>query len=465
MSSPRPKVLLRSSVFQRTLWVSTLVSGGLLALAWAVFNIWALLQDLEMRADLTAQAEEFRERVEADGLAPVIADLTFEGRRYWEPDWIFHLMEEGEPVVAMRERDGRFVVGFDGLETPEGWTQTHLEHEEIGQPLLAQAFDLTDNTTLTLAQFIPEERLTVFNLLVAATLFMVLLIGPLSITLGLVLSRHVQARLGEIAQTAEAVGDAGLSARVSLSGSEDEFDRVGRGVNDMLDRLEALTRNMEAVSVGVAHDLKTPVSHLAGRLQLMTRDLEARDALRDHISAAEGHIERLLKTLDAILRLGEVEAGRRRAAFQTVDLSALVADTFESYSPVFEDADKTLSFSAAPGLKVSGDTDLLTQLLTNLLENVLEHARDGASAWITLTADRQRLSLEVGDDGPGVPEAMAERIFERFVRMDASRGRPGNGLGLSLVRAIAELHGGQVRMKPGRPGVEIVVDLPLSRGL
>ncbi|NQY98860.1 MAG: HAMP domain-containing histidine kinase, partial [Henriciella sp.] len=222
-----------------------------------------------------------------------------------------------------------------------------------------------------------------------------------------------------------------------------------------------LTRNLQGVSVGVAHDLKTPVSNLAGRLELLQRDAGDPEAVSSHVTAAQAHISTLLRTLDALLRLGEVEAGQRRGAFTEMNLSELVTDLADSFEPLFEDADKHLELRVGPGVVVHGDRDLLTQLISNLLENALEHARDGAKAWIGLRADRDYAFLEVGDDGPGLPAQAGESVFERFVRLESSRSTPGNGLGLSLVRSIAELHSGQARVVATEPGAVFEISLPL----
>jgi len=194
---------------------------------------------------------------------------------------------------------------------------------------------------------------------------------------------------------------------------------------------------------------------------LLERDAGDAEAVSGHLAAAEAHISTLLRTLDALLRLGEVEAGQRRRAFAAMDLSELACDMADSFQPLFEDADKHLDVRAAPGVTVKGDRDRLTQMISNLLENTLEHARDGANAWIGLRTESARALIEIGDDGPGLPANAADSVFERFVRLDSSRSTPGNGLGLSLVRAIAELHDGHARVVAIEPGAVFEVSLPL----
>ena len=220
---------------------------------------------------------------------------------------------------------------------------------------------------------------------------------------------------------------------------------------------------MRSVSVGVAHDLKTPVSNIDGRLQLIERDINDTAAIQEHLERSRDHIATLQRTLDALLRLGEIEAGARRSAFTLVDLSTLCSDLVESFTPVLAEMDKSLQAEIPAGMFAYGDPDLLSQLIINLLENVGEHARDGANAWLQLQRRDNDLLLVIGDDGPGIAEPLREVLFERFVQLDSTRQSSGNGLGLSIVRAIAELHHGSVRLRDDTRGAVFEVRLPSSR--
>ncbi|MEJ8561625.1 HAMP domain-containing sensor histidine kinase [Yoonia sp. GPGPB17] len=242
-----------------------------------------------------------------------------------------------------------------------------------------------------------------------------------------------------------------MARRAPVTGRFDEFDRLSLGINQMLDRVDTLNSNIEAVSGGVAHDLKTPLANVAGRLELIRRDMQDSAAVAEHVEAAENYLSQVLRIFNAILRLGEVEAGGRRAAFVDVDLSQLVRDLGEAYTPVFEDADKALTVDIAPKVHLRGDPELLQQLLANLLENALEHSRDAAKVHLRLRRDDD-ISLHVQDDGPGIALPDQGRVFDRFFRADRSRTSPGNGLGLSLVKAIADLHDAQATVESDAKG-------------
>lgn len=463
MSSARRSALTGSTVFRRTVLSGLIGVIGLIALVWAGFALHRAQTLGEVRASLETEMEGLESLYVDKGLEDLVAALSYDGRAVWDPDWLYAILEEDEFIIRVVTGDDDTLAGFGGIDPPGGKSRTFIEHEELsGHPVLAFRMPLEGSEAEVIAaRFVPDRLVILQEWLVRASGMIALAVIPISLLTGFFTSRSVVRRLNMISATAETIDEGRLDARVPLKGNGDEFDRLSVAVNDMLDRIGALTRNLEGVSVGVAHDLKTPVSNLAGRLQLLERDAGDPEAVSGHVAAAEKHIATLLRTLDALLRLGEVEAGQRRGAFAAMDLSELVEDMADSFQPLFEDADKQLDLRAAPGVAVNGDRDLLTQMISNLLENTLEHARDGANAWMRLRISDGAAFLEVGDDGPGLPAHAADSVFERFVRLDSSRTTPGNGLGLSLVRAIAELHNGHARVVATDPGAVFEVSLPL----
>lgn len=343
-------------------------------------------------------------------------------------------------------------------------SEGELDHEDLhDHQIISYRLYLDDEHSLIIARFYPEILIDWAEPLFFSTIVLLFTLLPLSIFTAFRLQRSVENRLKPLADTAVAVGEGTLDKRVPRQGTGDEFDQLADALNAMLDRVVTLTRNMRNVSVGVAHDLKTPVSNIDGRLQLIERDLTSPELIKEHLERSQDHIANLQRTLDALLRLGEIEAGARRSAFTLVDLSTLCADLVESFSPVLSEMDKTLSCDIAKGLFAYGDPDLLIQLVINLLENIGEHARDGANAWLHLQRSGEDLVLIVGDDGPGIAEPLRDVLFERFVQLDASRQASGNGLGLSIVRAIAELHHGTVSLRGDTRGAVFEVRVPSSR--
>lgn len=463
MSSVSPSALFGSTIFRRTVLSGLIGAVGLIVLVWLGFAVHRAQTLGEVRASLDEEMEGLEGLYANEGLNGLVADLSFDGRTLWDPDWLYVILEQDEFIARVVTGEDETLAGFEGIDPPGGRASTFVEHEELsGHRVLSFRMPLEgDEVELVVARFVPDRLFIVEEWLVRASWLVLLAVMPISLLTGFFTSRTAFRRLDTISATAEAIDEGQMDARVPLEGNRDEFDRLSLAVNDMLDRIGALTRNLEGVSAGVAHDLKTPVSNLAGRLQLLERDAGDPEAVVAHVAASQAHITTLLRTLDAMLRLGEVEAGGRRRAFAPMDLSDLVEDVADSFLPLFEDADKRFDVRTEASVSVNGDQDLLTQLLSNLLENALEHSRDGANTWVRLRASDGRAWLEVGDDGPGLPAPAVDRVFDRFVRLDFSRSTPGNGLGLSLVRAIAELHHGEARVAQTAPGAVFEVSFPL----
>jgi signal transduction histidine kinase len=235
----------------------------------------------------------------------------------------------------------------------------------------------------------------------------------------------------------------------------DEFDQLATTLNRMLDRIEGLLDNLRQVSNDIAHDLRTPLARLRNTLERGTT--QGADAA---LGNAIRQVDDVLALFAAILRLAEVESGETRRFFAPVDVTALMTELAESYAPAFDDANRTLVSSIEPRLFVAGDRELLAQAVVNLLENAERHTPEGAVARLTAAAAGTLIILEVADSGPGVPQADLNRVTKRFARLESSRNTAGYGLGLSLVTAIAKLHGGQLVLRNLSPGLSATIEVP-----
>ena len=264
-------------------------------------------------------------------------------------------------------------------------------------------------------------------------------------------------RLSRIDTTAKAIIGGDLSRRMPVSGSGDEFDRVAKTLNQMLDRIAALMDNLRQVSSDVAHDLRTPLTRLHNRLDeaLATDD---RNAQRQAIEAATAQSRELLDIFAALLRIAEVEGMGVKAQFREMPLSELVDSIVETYRPDAEISGHTLDKAIEPNLNLVGDRRLIQQLLSNLLDNALAHTPAGTTISVALDKPGKQTRIVVADDGPGVAPEETASLFQRFTRGEGSRTSDGHGLGLALVTAITTAHGGRVRLK-SPPGFTITVEL------
>ena len=267
-------------------------------------------------------------------------------------------------------------------------------------------------------------------------------------------------RVEAISRASRAIVAGDLTRRIAVRGSNDEFDHLAVSLNTMLDRIEALMDGLRQVSADIAHDLRTPLTRLRQRLELARRRATTAEALRDALDGAIGEVDTILDTFGALLRIAQIEAGTKTEAAGPVDLSALAEGVADVYQPAAEEKRQTLTAAIAPGLTVHGDRELLTQMLANLIENAVRHAPPGAAIRLEAAARDGAPEVVVADTGPGIPEPLREKVFQRFFRLDQSRTTPGTGLGLSLVAAVAGLHGIALRLEDNRPGLRVVLRFP-----
>jgi signal transduction histidine kinase len=268
---------------------------------------------------------------------------------------------------------------------------------------------------------------------------------------GAVMGRNLLRRVEQVNRTAERVMGGNLSERVPRKGTSDEFDQLAANLNNMLDQIERLMAGMREVSDNIAHDLRTPLARLRARLELSLLGApEASAAQTEAVRAAIDEADRLLATFNALLNIAEAESGARRNEAEALDLALTARAAAELYEPVAEEKGCALTVDVDPGIMIRGDRHLLSQAVANLLDNALKYG--GGEVRLSAHQHDGRAALEVSDSGPGIPENEREAVFDRFVRLEPSRSTPGNGLGLSLVRAVARLHGGSVALADAQPG-------------
>jgi signal transduction histidine kinase len=275
-------------------------------------------------------------------------------------------------------------------------------------------------------------------------------------------------RVDAMTGTAQTIMAGDLSGRLSVIGSGDEFDRLALNLNGMLERIESLMHGLKEVTDNVAHDLKTPLTRLRNRCEaaLRTAKTEAdyRRALEETIEESIG----LIRTFDALLMIARAESGEVRDGMTEFDLAEVARDVSELYEPVAEDNGLTLEVEAKEPAAVKGNRELVSQALANLVDNAIKYAApdakaangDRAGIVVRTSSDKDQIMLTVSDRGPGIPAGDRSRVVERFVRLEQSRSEPGSGLGLSLVSAVARLHGGELKLEDNAPGLTARIALP-----
>jgi len=284
-----------------------------------------------------------------------------------------------------------------------------------------------------------------------------LLLLTLAVAGGLFLSSETLKRIEAITRTAEAIIEGDMTRRVPRRGAPDDLDRLAATLNRMLDRTANLMENIKHLSNDIAHDLRTPLGRLRRQLDHARGQRLSADEYREVIEQGVAEVDSIQEMFGAILRIAQIESGNRRSGFQCFCLSRLVREICETFAPPLEEDGRTLTAAIDPDLWIHGDQELLTLSLANLLENAAIHTPTGACIAVSLRRAGGDVELEVADNGPGVPEGERARIFHRFYRLEASRSTPGNGLGLSIVAAVAELHAARLAAADNRPGLKIAM--------
>lgn len=271
--------------------------------------------------------------------------------------------------------------------------------------------------------------------------------------LGAVVSRRFAERINAVNQVARDVAAGDLKRRAPRNFSGDELDEMSENLNAMLDRIERLTAGLRHAGDSIAHDLRSPLTRMRTSLEAGLRAVESGESGEEPLRQALVDTEDLLATFNAVLRIARLEAGERREMLSPLDPADILVDLGELYEAAAEDAGLSFHVEAPRGLTVLGDRGLISQALANLLDNAIKYSPPGGSVTLRLRrASTGEREISVTDSGPGIPEADRERVLDRFVRLESSRSLPGAGLGLSLVKAVADIHNGRVQLSDGIPG-------------
>ena len=440
--------------------------GGLFALSTltlVLFLWWATIGLLNAQVDaaIRSDAQGLSERWRDGGAAALQSTIT--ARMAGDID--------DDAIYVVLDPQGRSLAGNLGA-WPEDVARVgevyELSVRRKGQSILArlQRFSLPDGYSLLVGRNV-EARAALRKVLTDTMAWAMTLIALLGTAGALTVQRLFRRMLGHVSETAAAISAGDLSPRIQLSGRGDEFDRLAATFNDMLDRIGRLMDGVRQVSNSIAHDLRTPIARARARLEDAASHAGSTAELRTAVDRAVVDLDGVTAVFQALLRIAEIEAGARRSAFMALDIGPLLENLVELYGAVAEERNLHLVVEAARPLPVWGDRELIQQAVANLLDNAIKFSPAGGTvtlrARLTPGAWPETLQVMVLDQGPGIPEADQGRATERFFRGETARNTPGFGLGLTLVRAVAGLHGGYARLSDAGPGLLAILTLPASR--
>jgi signal transduction histidine kinase len=278
------------------------------------------------------------------------------------------------------------------------------------------------------------------------------------------LARRAQEKIDVFATTLSKISHGEISRRVPLTGSGDDLDHVAQQINAALAHLQKLIENVNQSSSDIAHDLKKPIGRLRRRLEEALGGEGDASIVRGRVKEALKELDSIVETFEALLRITQIEAGARKARFCKLDLASVLAEVADIYEPVAEEAGDRLfcTVGTKANAAIEGDRELLSQLFANLIENAIRHSPAGTRIGVELRNEADRHLAVVWDTGPGIPAGEREHVFRRLYRLEQARSTPGSGLGLSLVAAIAELHGAHVALADNEPGLRVTVSFPMA---
>ena len=345
-----------------------------------------------------------------------------------------------------------YKVWIDGVDDADHLMVTHVEELDSGRLLVVAR---------NFSEMILFERVIVHVLV--RSMLVTILLGAVG---GAVVAGTSVRNIESINHAVESIMQGDLSERVGVEQSRGGFQSLAININRMLDRLQALMEGMRQVSDNIAHDLRTPLTRLRNHLASLQNKVtgDAQNTVQAIIEEADG----LLATFNALLRIAQIESGNRVSGFQQVDLTIILRDVIELYEPLAADKHIEISADVAKALPLSGDRDLLFQAFANLLDNAIKYTPEGGTISVRAGINNLEIEVEVADSGWGIPAADRDKVFRRFYRVESSRSQqPGNGLGLSLVQAVVNLHAGSIVLGDSAPaanhrGLKVSVQLPAA---
>lgn len=434
---------------------------GISALALALFLWWATagLLDRQVDAAIRADAQGLREQLEDGGLPGLILTIRDRLAQNVDDDAIYLLVDASLHRIA-----GNLEHWPDGVPTTGQRFELPIQREGMRSLARVDRFDLPGGYQLLIGRDV-EVRARLRGLLTDALLWALLAVVVLGSAGALVVRGLFRSTLADVSQTTEAIIAGDLSRRVPLSGRGDEFDRLAETINDMLERIARLMGGVRQVSNAIAHDLRTPITRARTRLEDAALHASCEADLRAAIERAQTDLDGVVAVFQALLRIAEIEAGARRSAFAAFDLPPLLAGLAELYGAVAEERSLQLELRCPEQLGVFGDRELIQQAVANLLDNAIKFSPPGGPVLLEAAIDGAAFTIAVADRGPGIPEPDRRRATERFFRGESARHTPGSGLGLSLVQAVATLHGGELALLDNDPGLRCQLRLPGQRPL
>ena len=404
--------------------------------------------DREIDAVIIADTQAIGDRLRDFGLSGAIQTINERISRTADEHTVYLLTDPKLTPIAGNIDAWPLDVG-----RPQGWYQVQLVRDDKPYPTRVFNVRMPGDFHLLVGRDV-QSRVVVRGLILQSLIWAGLVAVLLAVSGGLLVRRSVLRRVEAINRTARAIVQGDFSQRVPTRDSSDEFDQLTQIINNMLGQIQVLIEGIRNTSNAVAHDLRTPLTELRSRLEGLLRGPDSSEAVADELQEAISDIDRLIGIFNALLRLSELDSGVRRAGFRRIELADLIAEVAEVYEPIAEEKGIALNVDVSERPVLDGDPFLLAQAVGNLLDNAIKYTPENGVISVSLRGSTDgKAVIAVADNGPGIATEERGRVVERFYRGDASRRTPGVGLGLSVVAAVARLHGGMLEFADNQPGL------------
>jgi signal transduction histidine kinase len=366
-------------------------------------------------------------------------------------------------IFLLQAADGKILAAnIPALSVPDGWSRRLGADFGIRGGFAYRIYAGNVGPDRLIVGTNNQETDELQEIVVTSFGWALLVVISLAIGAGALIASRAQRRLDAVRDTMARVSHGELSARIPLLGQGDDLDLMSRDINIALERLSLAVESMRQVSTDIAHDLKTPLNHLRMTLEDAVLKQAKGEAVGPELDLAMAEAGQIDETFEALLRIAQIESGARKSRFSSVDLSDVLSSLREVYGDVAEDAGQRFVFDTEgdESRVVFGDRELLTQMYANLIENSIRHAGAGADIRLRLFVRGDSVHTSLEDSGPGIPKDEHTNVFRRLYRLEKSRTSAGTGLGLSLVKAIADLHGATIWLEDAAPGLRVVLAYP-----
>jgi signal transduction histidine kinase len=449
-----PRVLRSTSLRLAIIYAGLFLGSSLLMV---LFTYWTTVGYLNRQIDSAIQADidAVTDRLRTDGIIGATAAVEERLRDNPDGERLFLLSDAARRRLAGNLATPPRAPGGDIVpaqsELAEGvWREGELATEHDRVTARFALVRLAGGYRLLVGRDVKDRgamRLLIVDALIGAAAMTALL----AILGSLLFRRLLLGKIESISRTGLAIVQGDMTRRVPLTGAADEFDLLAETVNVMLDQIAGLMDGVREVSNSIAHDLRTPLARVRGRLEEIAGAPGLPRERLDDVQQAIAQVDGMMAVFEALLRIAEIDSGARREAFAEMDIAAVVADVAEFYGPLAQEREIACTAAVGAPLAMVGDRHMISQAIANLLDNAIKYTPAGGTVAVRVARVADRAEISVADSGPGIPDAEKPRVSERFYRLERARGAPGSGLGLSLVAAVARLHGGALRLEDNRP--------------